>query len=921
MHILWNCGAIKKIIVNGSIQTDDGSYRKLEDFDLDRDAISIEELTDKLLTQDEKIETLCDSLETAEQSHLPFTSFEYIANDCSGSHIAEMLEYIESILPYIFCFNDKLKEVTLLHRVPKQEYIRTDSANGMIHISKNGQSIKIPFVYNQAMNVKVIIGAEDRILTDIPKQFLFYPLMETMDVGYNFLVHANDFKPNKERDYLHKLYGNEELKADIETNEILLKTAFDLVLQTVEGDETLSFMEITKIEFTQGDSDFEKKLKTNYINTIKDLERLEFGGGKFSVISLQYFDKSILLLDEEVRKSIYSLLIQFRSLPPFEKYIQLSSYVNNWNEYTDEKFGILTLKDIGEIIANEGGGNYLNITDKASFKKFITQVSADISLLNKLALVPNIHGDFKLYESLVRWESKEAELVKIVDNINASTSEKYIHEEFYFLENVNSYNREKYKEDLSKLCNDLIDNISKEKQAFSKVRFSMLTEYLIRFVALNRKTQLNIDLVKFYERVFKLAPNDVNLSDPTVDVNYQPAIKLLANLYIKGLSTSEIKHQLFDLKEVLSIMFKNTNLKEELLHRLVCLPNQEYILKSQNELKSDEVNDDDFKNDYDKITGNKVRADLAYPGFEVFLQHTGSVSGSFLGEKIETTLNSDKKFIPVVPGIIDVVLKLIEKISERPNTWGQWLPNINRVKEEILMHKFQNANTRSSLFSILTKDEKTIELLGNLAKIENLEELIKDGQERQREEERKNNHLNYIGYIGLTIQELIQQELELGLVEVVSVLKSEEDKELTTQEEQNGQDFIIYKNQVPIYYIEVKSKWDENGRFALSKNQTERCASQKNKYAVVSVNVDRYKKKHSINIDNIPFEDLKEFVKVNDDLGKDFEKLIIENLSKAELNDPKLIEYRGSIPQKVIDFEGMPFDFFVNKLIQLIKIA
>lgn len=913
----------KKIIVNGSIQTDDGSYRSLNDFLLDRDEISVEKLTDKLLEQDERIEKLCDNIEASEHLPMPSTSFEYLASEISRNHIDEMLEYVETILPYIFCFNDKLKEVSLLNGQFNQVYERTNMSNGMVHIAKNNIPLNIPFFSNDEKSVKVILGSQDISLKNIPKQFLFYPLMETAEVGYNFIVHANDFKPNKERDFLYKDNGNEELKEDVENNEKLLELAFNLVLEGVEEYDALLFIEIAKIQFTLLDSQFVKNLKVNFINTIRFLERLDFDNKKHAINSLKYFDESILLLDTLIIKSVYSLLKQFYSLPSFELFCELSSYINNWNDNLDEKFKVLTLDDVGEIIATESGGNYFYIIDKESFQIFISQVSKNISLLNRFKLIPNIHGDFKHFENLLKWNINESSLINIVDCINATISEKYIHKDFEFLENLIIYDREKFKDEFSKFCNELSDYISKDKEklTFSEIRFSMLIESLTNFITLNKKTQLNIDISTFYERVFQLLPHPIDISDPTVDINYQPAIKLLANLYVKNISTNEISEHIGDLKEIISIMYKNTNLKEELLHKLACLPNQNYILKTQTELKRDDVKDNEFKDKFDTITNNIIRNELAYEGFETFLQHSGSVSGSQLGEEIETFLNSEKRFIPVDKGIIDLLLTLIEKISEKPNTWGQWLRNINGVKEEILMHKFKDVKIRSSLFSILTKNEKTIELLGDLAKIENLQDLVDKGKERQKEENRKTNHLNYINYIGLTIQGLIQEQLDISLTNVVSVLKSEENKELTTQEEQNGQDFIVYKNKKPIYYLEVKSKWDENGRFALSKNQTEKCALEKNQYAVISVNVDRYKRKYTIDIDNIPFQDLKEFVKVNDNLGSDFQKLILENVAKIELNEPKLIEYRGSIPQKLIDDDGVGFDDFIKNLIEKIRIA
>src|SRR5690606_30862966 len=131
---------------------------------------------------------------------------------------------------------------------------------------------------------------------------------------------------------------------------------------------------------------------------------------------------------------------------------------------------------------------------------------------------------------------------------------------------------------------------------------------------------------------------------------------------------------------------------------------------------------------YNEIIGADILDNLAVDGFDKFLQHTGVTTGLMLGSQIEEKLQPNKRFIPVKDlsdDVINIVVTLVEKISERPDTWGQWLPNINFVKEEILMHKFQNEKTRSSLFSILTKDEATIELLGDLAKIDNLEELVK----------------------------------------------------------------------------------------------------------------------------------------------------------------------------------------------------
>ena len=907
----------KKISISGSILTDDGTYRELKEFKLDRDAVTLEELTEKLLKQDDFIAELCDNTLASQQTHLPYTSFEYHTSESNHQYVDGMLKYIKTILPYIFCFNDKLQSVNLSYDSTNFEYVRTSTSDSEIQISLNSEPIIIPFVKNTEENIKIILPAEDRLLDEVPKQFLFYPLMETTEVGCNFIIHANDFKPNRERDYLHKDNANEELKADVAINDKLLERAYDLVLQKVEEDESISLIDLAKIWFTGVESDFEKQIKNNFINTISEIKRIEVGGEKYSLDAINYFDKSILTLDEESKASVYSVLSQFQNLPLYDIYIELSSYINNWNENIDNKFCTLSLSDIGEIIVDNSCGNYHFISDKKSYQTFISEVAVDISLINKLKLIPNIHGDFKHFESLAKWEIKEELLIEVVDAISASVSEKFIHSDFDFLENINSYNREKFKEDFSKFCNELLDNLEKGKISFSSedIRFQCLVESINKFISLNKNTQLNIDISTFYNKVFELTPISNSILSPTVDINYQPAIKLLANLYIRYFIFNDIKSNIDDLKEIISLMYANKNLREELLHKLECLPNQNFILKSQSDLKKDNVKDNDFKDEWDKIVGGNIRKDLVLEGFEGFLQHSSFVSGSELGSEIEQQLNPNRKFIPVDKNIINTVINLIEKISSKHDTWGQWLREINAVKEEILMYKFQDESTRQSLFSILSVKPEKINLLGELAKIDDLNGLIRAGIEKQKEEGRKSNHLIYINEIGLKIQNIIENELNSSLKETIEIIESSTDEKLQTLEEQNGQDFIIYKSGKPIYYIEVKSRWDSEGIVALSKRQVECCAKNKDNYAVITVNVANYKSKNKIDYENISFSDLKNDTSVNIDLGDDFEKLVKENNQfEKTIENTKLIEFRGHIPQKRIESKGILFDEFILNL-------
>lgn len=913
----------KHIKITTSIKLDSGEYVNLNGFSLDRDADSPESLTDKLLTQDNLFERLIDQNPQTVSTPLAYTMFEYTASEKRQRYIENMLEYLPKIIPYIFCFNSKLLRVTINNNGIIQQFNRKSTKNEVIEVESKNGLIQLPFLHDDNSRLKVIIGSETIDLTEVPKLFLFYPLMDTVDEGINFLIHADNFKPNRERDYLHKQKENPDLIADIETNEQLLKKAFEIAISYIKSDETVDFWLACKMQFVNSNSEFEKDLKKKFINQIRSLNKLGNSERRYSIDSLFYFHESVLVLDDEVKKSIYSLLSQFAKLPPYSLYFEISTHVNNWNTSIENKFKTFDIEQIGEYMSNHVKGNYHIIRDKVAYKLFIKHISGNTHLLNTYCLIPNLHGILSYYRELVRWNRSENQLIEIADAINYDITKKYLHPEFYFLEEISAYNKEKFTEDFSKFCNELNDSFLKDdsQSKLSSIRQSMVIDALYCFIGLNNVTQLNIQLTIFYKRVFSLHVQPKSIYNPTADINYQPAFKLLAHLYIE--SIHDISTCLNDLQELLSTMFENKNLKEEFLHKKPCIPSQNFKLKAQSELNKDDVKDLDFKQKYKEIVGTDIFNNLAVDGFDKYLQHTSVTTGLMLGSQIEEKLQQNKRFIPVkdlADNVINTVLTLVEKISERPDTWGHWLPNINAVKEEILMHKFQNEKTRSSLFSILTKDEVTIELLGDLAKIENLEDLVKKGMEKQQEERRINAHMDYITRIGLSIQDLIQNQLDIELANLIEVKRSEEDIHLVTQEEQNGQDFIIYKNGQPVYFIEVKSKWDENGRFALTKNQTEKCAIEKSRYAVVSVNVDRYKKKYEIyNELDIKFEELNVFIHVNDNLGSYFEKLVQENICKSESNDPKLIEFRGSIPQRIIDIEGKRFDDFISELIDYLK--
>jgi hypothetical protein len=637
--------------------------------------------------------------------------------------------------------------------------------------------------------------------------------------------------------------------------------------------------------------------------------------------SIPFLHEEILLLEEEIVNDLYKLLSQFYSLPTYETYIYLSSLINNWK---DDSFELLQFNNIIEKIVEDTNGNFSKVKYKEGYKILIKTISGDADLLNSCDAIPNMHNEFCKLNSLNKWDVLEKPLVKVMDSINYSISSTYIHEDFYFLDSVKAYTRENFKDDINKLNGDLITLLEKNDDKslnVNSVRFNSLIASLLSFISLNKTTSTNIKFTDFFSKHYKLNVNDEKIEKPTVTINYDSSFKLLSRLFVKDLHLRNVEYiegYITSLEIFINILYNNTELKKNLLDKLACFPNQNFKLKPQNYLKVDKVVDEVFKLKHEEITGKVIKDELLVSQFDNLISHSNVVTGIQLGDEIETKLASNKDFLSLLNNHnkIPVLLDLIKNISKANSKWASWLPSLNKVKEEVLMTKFKDETTRVSLFNILSVDSKEkINLLGELAQINDLKSLIKAGKEKQKEENRSKTHLGYINEIGIKIQNLVQNKLDKELAETIEIVESTTDERLMAIEEQNGQDFIIYKSGNPIYFIEVKSRWNSDGIVALSKRQVEQCAKNYDKYAVITVNVADYKSRNKVVDENISFNDLSQDVYVNTDLGENFRTLIRENQVFEKINDnTKLIEFRGHIPQDRIKNYSISFDVFIDEL-------
>jgi hypothetical protein len=459
----------RKIILNGSVQVDDGSYRLLKDFELDRTANDVSLLSISLMQQDDKVVDICDGENYRIEQALCRTSFEYFASVANKESIAAMVEYLHSILPFVFCFNDRLSIVIIKDAKDVVTYKRIESPKNELKLLKNNTPIDFKYLENKDPNIRIVFPQKELDFSLIPKLFLFYPLAETISNGLNFLIHAQEFRPNRERDFLHLKASNEDLISEVAANKELLEKSYNIIIDKIKSDEQLDFLSAANIQFMGHDDDFEVLLKEKYTSEIRQLKRIPVKDVLKDISEISFFDEELLDYEPEILKSFYNVCSQFIELPEFDSYIFLSKIVCNWRKAGVADLQIFGRNEIFTLVSEKTQADYNIIKDKGSYITMIRCVNSNIDLLNEVSLIPNIHNELKTFNELVRWNEREFFLIKVTDAINASLSASYLHDDYYFITNLKTYSRIDFKEDFSKFCNEINDTLSKNYAAFARL--------------------------------------------------------------------------------------------------------------------------------------------------------------------------------------------------------------------------------------------------------------------------------------------------------------------------------------------------------------------------------------------------------------------------------------------------------------------
>jgi hypothetical protein len=872
--------------VSGAIQDElDGEYSnnsalgniKFTDLVIDRSTQDWEKLCDEISDLRKTVTELLNKQPTFDE--LPKTVFKFgFNNELNKKRAFDATESLKVILPYVMIFNDRLKKVTVIDNQGNittyikneieefREYFYTreiqinDEIKRINYLKTDRLTIVLPLDDNPTSDK--YIGNAQMLPESLPRLFLYYPLIGTEHFGFNFVIHSKNFQPTEPRDGLHLNSENEKNKTEELANQKLLQEASDLIFSFLENN--LSKIQnphlLAEINFPVSSDDAELnkyfiEFKEKWTNKFKTLPFVETQNARISVQEAVFLNSSVILqTDENTLGAIYKIVADFYgNLPKSELIPIYTKLMDNWDIWDIQRIGFA---DIVDKIQEDGALESFNKSELILLYKELIR-KEQVELFDK-AIIPNIKGQFKRRLDLSRSVDLTAELLSLADVLNPKITNRQIDIDF-LLEGLEfeNFGRRNYME----LINASLDEHIKENTRSESLPENYLAR-LIQYASIIPKEDSisgPVKVIKLIEQHYDLELNSIVLSSISGEdnIDIRKGQNDLFKVFLNDISdkdTEWTKENLEGLAIILKEAFNYADVKKIFL-RYDVYPNQLNELKGIINLYSDNKIPEFVKDLYDNIVepSSLIRTTLAHSVIENIYDEMKSTKALDLTSEIEIRFFGQSgneihmENHPYRSYIIDII-RNFKPDKGKNELYEKLFPATSRNKSAILV---QLADGEAS-FTILSQHETVIRKLAGIAGHPNLEELIKLGEDALLRKQQDEIEMQYKKKLGNHLEDVLLKRLTQNInAKVIS--------------EQDGQDIVVYIDEKPIYYIEVKSKWIETTPIRISRNQTLRAHQNPNCFALCSIDMTKYAGIDKYEIEKI--ENVVEFMKFNTDLG------------------------------------------------------
>ena len=780
----------------------------------------------------------------------------------------------------------------------------------------------------------------------VPQLYLYLPLLGSENWGWNFIVHAPSFTCDKDtRDSLLFVGNGQNNDDQADNNRQLIQLAGDLIKEFITRQLTNynDRKHFGRVNFLADGSEklkaYYTQLQAEWVSYFESQPLVKKEDEYITVSAIKVLDKELYEAcetDSELLDALYTLLskeIHNLTLPEKSDLIYWSRCTDEWYRGDNNPY-VVTLSQICKIVENTP----IKDEDIAWLLKLCSYLKAhphsDIDLKK---LVPN--EQLKLsHAELVKPTNFNSTYRTALQTLVPQEVEKFIHNSFYIvLDDAKEYGFDDAKNAITiyltsldsksvPLKNAILAKASWRKEDYENV---YLIPAQINAILDIYKMLLPLDGDGFTTKTFNLLSQFYEYT-PSVNERLDKELFDIRTCYTALLNDALYKFTLLEDKSTwctwnLQMVGVLYNFKEanSFLRNYLIYPNQMGKYCYASELKRERTMPLRLKELYDTICrgvtdedkSKSICHELVAKEYEAFFVEAGELYGSALADEIQAPFaQNEVRTIGNHPHQ-ELIIEIIELLNDNNEglNWRSLFDTINTIKAQLMLSVINSPQKRESIFQIMkVQDEKKLNAIAELSKLDNFERIIELGKMALANEIQEKNDFEFKKQLGLYVEDFL-------LLQLQEVLTNHSLK-VKVADIQGGQDLIISLNDQPIYYIEVKSRWHSDRSVLMSTLQHRTSYEQKENYALCAVDMSDYDrglaKQHQYPTD---IQEILKRIKVIDNIG-----VLNERLKDAvEDKDDEVVHIAGGyqvlVSQKIIEDHGKILEIFIDILKQYIS--
>lgn len=788
--------------------------------------------------------------------------------------------------------------------------------------------------------------------TGLAKLYLSLPLIGTENWGLNMIVHSPLFEcENDSRSGLRIVPQGLGLPEN--ENNRMLECSYQMVaewmkntLEQVSDRKYLGKVCFDNTSKNQAVVEFNECLQEKWVSLMATMPiALNNYGVYMKPQDLIVVDDAMAKYAIEnagFRKAIYEVLLKqyAAQIPEYKDYLFWSKQISKWRTEDSQKH-ILCIEDIVKAIEaakwNEAEGGQTNEWLDYLKSIILYLIETGNEALLSYSITPN--EDCKLHdikELHVPTDFSTAYRT-VIDTIVPDERERFIHTDFRRLgiSNLGDYGEQDAKDALTKRLGELQTTVNNrlkgieadvkegrfkpEDEKWEEVMADDVLLAIIRLFSMwtgDMSDNLESKLLRlFCEYLGIEIPSGETITKTYFTDSEQMWRTILFEIIYRfnRLSNTEQTAKKDWLKRLVGVLNSYSS-TEDYLKRFMLFPDQTGVVRYSDDVFGGKGIDQLMKDYYDAIVskeGETVKTKLVDDEFAAYLPNKTVWDNQTLGGEIEKVVSKVEGY----PNLEKyekkaVVLQIVKRFedSEEGKKWSDYFKVLSVHKTQILLTFAES----DSVFTLLLQPESRLKALSEIAADEHCDEILKQAKAAQEQRMYEDADMLYKRELGLYVERYLVEQLGKMLKENEALKAASDGSTLTDQDVQGGQDVIIYlergEKKIPLYYIEVKSRWSTKESVEMSKLQMETSSKEKERYALCVVDMHDYDKEKVFKKEYPKtFEEIKKRISVVDEIGDKNAGLIpYTNDSKTEVHIGG--EVKSVVPQGYVKTVKKDFD-------------